>query len=124
MPIFVKNSEVLGKFSAAVVPLPQSQFRNRRGASSQGTVHVRVTAPAGNSLNIIQVTVAPGGPATVLWAGIPGATYILEASSDLLEWAPVGSGTVGANGLFEIIDADAGNHSSRYYRTRYRAERP
>jgi alpha-tubulin suppressor-like RCC1 family protein len=95
-----------------------------RGASAQGTVNVTVKAPSGNGLNIINVSVAPGGAATIQCAGIPGVTYVLEASTDLVQWTQLTSATAGANGLFVLIDSQAGNFTSRYYRTSSNPEAP
>jgi alpha-tubulin suppressor-like RCC1 family protein/subtilisin-like proprotein convertase family protein len=98
--------------------------RDSRGASSQGTVSVTVTAASGNGLNIINVSVAPGGAATIQCAGIPGVSYVLEASTDLVQWTQLTSATAGANGLFVLIDAQAGNFTNRYYRTASNPEAP
>jgi hypothetical protein len=92
--------------------------RDGRGASAQGTVQVTVTAPTGNGLNIIGVTVASGGAATIRFAGIPGFPYQVEASTDLVHWTSVGSSNAGANGLFEFVDSQAANYTVRFYRTR------
>jgi Bacterial Ig domain len=92
--------------------------RDGSGTASQGTIKVTVTAPTGNGLNIINVTVAPGGAATIHCAGIPGVTYVVEASTDLAHWTTLGSATAGPNGLFDFVDTGAGIFSSRYYRTR------
>jgi hypothetical protein len=90
-----------------------------RGASSQGTVYVTVTAPTGSGPNVVGVSVASDGSATVRFAGIPGVSYVIDASTDLVHWDTMGSATAGANGLFEFVDPQAGNYTSRYYRSRH-----
>ena len=93
--------------------------RDCRGADSQGTVYVTVTASTGSGPNVIGVSVASDGSATVRFAGIPEVSYIIEASIDLVHWDSIGSATAGTNGLFEFVDTQAGNYTSRYYRTRH-----
>jgi hypothetical protein len=68
--------------------------------------------------------VASDGSATVRFAGIPGVSYLIEASSDLVHWDSIGSVTAGPNGLFEFVDTQAGNYNSRYYRTRHDPQAP
>jgi Bacterial Ig domain len=92
--------------------------RDSRGASSQGTVNVTVSAPKGSGPNIIDVIAGAAGAATIHCAGIPGVAYVLEASTDLVHWTTVGSATAGANGLFEFVDSQAANYTARFYRTR------
>ncbi|MHB8519340.1 MAG: LamG-like jellyroll fold domain-containing protein [Limisphaerales bacterium] len=44
-----------------------------------------------------------------------GVPYLIEVSTNLVDWAPLTSG-VSANGLLDIVDPDAGKHSKRFYR--------
>ncbi len=91
--------------------------RDSRGASSLGVVQVAVNDSAG--ANIISVTLGPSGAATIHCAGIPGLTYAVETSPDLVHWSIVGSSIAGATGLFDYVDELAPSHSTRYYRTCY-----
>jgi RHS repeat-associated protein len=58
-----------------------------------GTVTVEVTAaPAGlNPKNSPSVVTLPGGAVTVTFAGIPGRSYHLQRSTDLMNWTPLGT---------------------------------
>lgn len=89
-----------------------------------GTVSVSVAVGVG--ANIISTTYAPGPPAvfTVVFAGLPGALYRMQASSDLVTWGlvsgsdtvvPASGPSVGVGTYVEINPPGA----SRYYRTLY-----
>ena len=47
------------------------------------------------------------------WAGV---AYIVEASTNLVDWEAVGVATVNEDGSFEFEDADAAKHQCRFYR--------
>jgi hypothetical protein len=63
--------------------------------------------------------VVNGGQVTMQFAGIPGTTYNIEASSDLQNWTFLGTATAGANGLFQFQDTvgSLGWWNCCYYRT-------
>jgi len=42
--------------------------------------------------------------------------YLVEASTNLLDWETIGVATVCGDGAYEFQDADAARHQSRYYR--------
>lgn len=84
-----------------------------------GTIVVTVLAaslPAANSITIITTS----ANTTVVFAGIPGATYAVQ-------WAPAISGpwtdlsqlTAAANGLIQYTDTTFPKPTERFYRTRY-----
>ena len=47
--------------------------------------------------------------------GLPGQTYQIESSTNLLNWSVAGN-VVGTNSLVLFLDANATNHSRRFYR--------
>jgi len=49
-------------------------------------------------------------------SGQAGQTYIVEASTNLVDWEAVGVATVNEDGSFEFEDADAAKHQRRFYR--------
>jgi MSHA biogenesis protein MshQ len=55
----------------------------------------------------------------VSFVGVPGHAYTLQASTNLKTWVNIGTATAGTNGLCQYVDADAGNYSTRFYRTVY-----
>jgi len=52
----------------------------------------------------------------LFFAGTSGQTYVLQASTNLVDWVPVATNVAPA-GVFEMIDPDAANFQSRFYRT-------
>lgn len=65
------------------------------------------------SLNIL------GDPAAVVHcSGTPGATYLLQATTNLTvaSWSTIGTNVAGTNGLFTFTDFDATNYPCRFYR--------
>jgi 2',3'-cyclic-nucleotide 2'-phosphodiesterase (5'-nucleotidase family) len=92
-------------------------LQDSRGAVAVGTISVNVTIPAGSGPSVLSVTTS-GGSATVNFAGIPGQSYDIEASSDLVNWVVIGSAVAGTNGLYNFTDASTALYSQRYYRSR------
>jgi hypothetical protein len=58
-----------------------------------------------------------GGQATVQFAGLPGVTYSVQASTDLQHWIFIGSAVAGPDGRFSFLDFTAGFYDHRFYRT-------
>lgn len=48
--------------------------------------------------------------------GEPGLIYVLEASANLLQWSPIATNTITADGFFDITDLDAKTVPHRFYR--------
>ena len=99
---------------AGTPPLPEWSVRywmdvtltNALGTAS-GTNLVRVTlhlAP-GFTGNKFQFTIT----------GVPGFNYAIEASTNLVDWAPLSTNT----SPFTFVDGDATNFPGRYYRSVY-----
>lgn len=86
-------------------------------ATANGTIYLESSgsppAPANASLII------PGGNGvpTVTFAGIPGHTNVVEASTNLVNWNAISTNVAGTNGLWQVIDNDATNFLNRYYRS-------
>jgi lysophospholipase L1-like esterase len=95
-----------------------------RGGSVTGRVSVTVTTGEAAPMNIVSGPTITGGVTAIRFAGIPGYTYIIEATPSILvpDWQPVtnmvapsidrGLGV----GIFQFVDPD-GVTSQRYYRT-------
>ena len=49
-------------------------------------------------------------------AGTPLATYVIQVSSNLATWNPIGTNTLPANGVLTVADPQAASFSPRYYR--------
>ena len=72
--------------------------------------YTNVTAPLTNQNYLMVTTVAPGlTPGVsgtnflVNWAGLPGVTYQLLWSTNLVDWQPLGSPLPGTNGPMQLV---------------------
>jgi hypothetical protein len=86
------------------------------GAAASATVFLFLNSDATPS-NRVAVQQLPDGGIRMIFAGISGRTYRIEASEDLNDWTVLGTGVAGSNGLFTFVDVDAQNHPLRFYRT-------
>ncbi len=91
------------------------------GAVSSGMVVVTI-APDSNepSVNLTGLTTLPNGSAQIGFAGIPGRSYLIQATTNLvppITWTTLSTNVAGTNGLFQYIDLDATNFNARFYRT-------
>jgi hypothetical protein len=48
-------------------------------------------------------------------SGLAGKTYVLQASTNLLDWTPIATNVAGS-AAFEMMDVDATNIPYRFYR--------
>jgi hypothetical protein len=60
----------------------------------------------------------PDGRFQIVLSGIPGKTYALETSSNLVVWAPILTNIVDMTGLLPFIDSGSTNKQMRFYRAR------
>lgn len=93
-------------------------IRDAQGESAAGTISVIViTTVTGQSLGIV---VSGSGMATAQFAGIPGYSYGVQRSTNLLSWVTVLATNAPPGGLFQFTDtfSDLGGiaPSSAYYR--------
>ena len=58
-----------------------------------------------------------GGPVQFTLSGAAGRTYIVQASTDMINWVPIFTNSAPASGLLQFIDSKATNYPSRFYRT-------
>lgn len=94
-----------------------------------GSYDVEVMNPAGMAVSrsaLLRVRPAPdvlslealsGGFMALVLEGMSGGRYVLEATSDLLDWTPLATITV-QEGTARYIDTDTRNRSRRFYRSR------
>jgi autotransporter-associated beta strand protein len=87
-----------------------------RGGSATGTININVINAAGGP----QTITVSGSTATVNFAGIPGYTYAIQRSTNLVDWATLLTTNAPSAGLFNVTDDFndiGGPPSSAYYRT-------
>ena len=49
-------------------------------------------------------------------AGEPGASYLLQASTNLASWLPISTNSADGNGKLIYIDSSSPGYRARYYR--------
>ena len=91
------------------------RLQDDQGGSATGQVTVLVR-PTGGQLNIASITVLEDGSVRLVITGVPGWTYSVESSPDVVVWTPLGSLTVGPDGLQDFTDPEAGRQEQRFYR--------
>src|SRR5262249_50305285 len=87
-----------------------------RGGSATGSIVVTVTSENDPSLNRIGgLTVSQAG-VTIRFAGIPGYSYGIERSTNLVNWINIGTFTVPDNGIETFTDTNPPSNNG-FYRT-------
>ena len=108
------GSVVLDANAATYTPLPAFTGSDRfsytisdgRGGADTADVDVFVSSGALPSLNQLSVTLLPNGHALVRFAGVPGRTYGLQRSTNLVNWTPLATLIAPAHGVIEYEDAN------------------
>jgi uncharacterized repeat protein (TIGR01451 family) len=89
-----------------------------------GAGNIEVKSPAAEAFTTVQAATRPrilsgdmglGGVFTITFSSAPGTTNIVQASSDLSNWAPLETIT-NSTGILQFQDVDASNHRERFYR--------
>jgi len=86
------------------------------GGTATASVVVKVLSPTEASLNLFgPPAISPDGT-KMRFAGIPGRTYTVERSTDLVTWTAIGAYTAPGTGTTEFTDSSPVEGQS-YYRT-------
>ncbi len=124
------GSAVNGLVSAGGNDDPQSQTRHAtvRLNAIAGTTYqiavdgyngdagqVRLTVKPAPNLAFNEVTKTVGGNFSTGFAAEPGIKYVIQVSSDLVNWVDVQTVT-GQDGVIQYVDTEAGANSRRFYR--------
>ena len=56
------------------------------------------------------------GQAQLQMKGIPSKVHIIQTTTDLVHWLPIGTNLTDSNVLFQFDDANAGSFPARFYR--------
>jgi fibronectin-binding autotransporter adhesin len=86
-------------------------------ATANGTVYLETVSAPPAPATANQIVRDANGVPTITFAGIPGRTNVVEASSDLENWTAISTNVAGTNGLWQVIDSDATNFVNRFYRS-------
>jgi hypothetical protein len=85
------------------------------GVGNSSIVNVEVTVNKAGS--IVPIHRLANGHMQLDFAGIPGKTYRVQASTNLAAWSDIGSVTVDSSGTLQFEDANAAAFRTRFYRT-------
>lgn len=99
---------------AAVALLRGAQVIIDAMLAPAGVAETDSGAPRGR---IKAVTRHANGHVRVKFEGVTWHANLIQTSTNLVDWETVGVGTEVADGVFEFEDANAGNFSTRFYRT-------
>jgi uncharacterized delta-60 repeat protein len=91
-------------------------FTTINGQPRRGIARLFAGDSAQSGLQLTSVTVTPGG-VMVTFTGIPGHTYVFEASSDLINWLDVDTATA-VDATVTFTDSGASGFDQRFYRVR------
>jgi hypothetical protein len=92
------------------------------GGTAAGIINVVLSSGGtATTMNITGEVVNGDGSVTLSFAGIPGFSYSVQATTNLVvgPWQTIGSGAAATNGVWQFTDTNAASYPSRYYRTSY-----
>ena len=78
----------------------QYRVKDTRGGFTTKNIAINVTIGTGQG----QTIVVTGSSATVTFAGVPGVSYDIQRSTDLMTWTTLSAMTAPADGLFSYTD--------------------
>jgi hypothetical protein len=92
------------------------------GGTATGTVNVTVNPAVGGPERIVTQTTLPDGNQRLVFAGIPGFSYLVQATTNLSPavWTNISTNTASGTGLFTYNDLHATNYVTRFYRSQAR----
>ncbi len=98
-------------------------LRSYRAGDTVRTAVGRVFITVSNSIGLVQNVIPGPTTATVNFAGIPGYGYVVQRSTNLVDWVDRLTTNAPSNGLFQFVDdfSDIGGPpppSQAYYRLR------
>jgi hypothetical protein len=87
---------------------------NGNGGESGFSTEVSYTVPPAPIT--LATTMAVGGRFQLAGTGLVGHTYEIQATTNLVAWEAIGTGTPDTNGYFRFTDENAQNYPMRFYR--------
>ena len=107
---FLQSADnVLGPY--ADVPAAVSPYVVATGTAPERCFRLR--APTAGRL--LLAVPGPGGIPAVQGTGLPGYDYVVEASTNLVDWTVLATNAA----PFNFLDAGAAQYSQRFYRSRF-----
>ena len=105
--VYSNNVNVADRFSYALT--------DGRGGTATGLVFI---APL-NEAQFIKAPTVATNTLTLHFAGVPGATYFIERSTNLTSWATISTNVMPATGVFDLDESFSDSSLSVYYRLRW-----
>ncbi len=89
------------------------------GGTDLGTVTVIVNSTNSTTQRVVAIEAVPGPGVKLTFSGVPGQTYIIQATTNVVDpdWIPISTNEADAYGLFIITDSEATGYPYRYYRS-------
>lgn len=87
-----------------------------KGGTSQATVRISVAAPVKPVRNPSSIKSLADGSKSVFFQAFPGSSFLVQASTDLVNWATIATVVADSVGGIEYVDTQSAQYSSRYYR--------
>src|SRR5206468_5000508 len=78
----------------------QFRVKDARGGFSTANIQINVLVGTGQAQSIV----VSGSTATVSFAGIPGTGYVIQRSTNLVDWVTIQTTNAPAQGLFDYSD--------------------
>jgi hypothetical protein len=112
-PIFGNQSYTFTPSSGDGTYWIEAEVQWPDGRRAFATNAILVSASAPPQLTAPQQT---AGGFTFQLSGQPSATYIIQASPDLISWHPFSTNTLPSNGTAQVSDSQAASFATRYFR--------
>ena len=87
---------------------------NTAGLAASAPATLAVSLP---EVRFLSVAMLANGQVQLLFSGVPGQDYVIQASTNLADWIPI-SVLTASNGPLPFIDPATTNFAWRFYRTR------
>jgi hypothetical protein len=105
--------------TTANVSSPAGQYPITVTAGSLSAANYSFNFVAGQLtvVNVPNISITPSNTSMILtMPGIPGQTYLVRGSSNLVDWITLDTSIAETNGTMIYTDTSATNHPARYYR--------
>ncbi len=93
---------------------PAGNFSSSTNSLNQSIVAVTPPPPAIGKMSLAPISLNGSVQATLL--GTPGQTFVLQVSTDMVHWSSVSTNVADASGAVSIIESNAMQFPSRFYR--------
>ena len=86
------------------------------GAGVKTVMSLPAAAIQPTRIQIGALTRQTDGNMRMVFNGVPDTTYLVEASTDLVNWEKIGNATQLPDGTYQFVDVGSGKYTSRFYR--------